>query len=200
MFILDIIINIFSNCVWLAVMIVAMIPTLESKISIPLALSQEVWQGKQLSIISAYIFSVIGTFIPAIFVYLLCKFFKRHTHVMIVEKIRHKLVKKVQKNSIKLQKSQNKLKKYLTLLFFVAIPLPLTGVYTASIIAGFSDLNLYLSMISIFVGELISAGITLLICLYFEGSTLVILIITLIMILLFILCNIIFKIFNKLKN
>ena len=54
----------FINCVWLAVLLVAMCPTLESKIAIPLAMNTAIWGNNAFSATSAFLLSCIGSILP----------------------------------------------------------------------------------------------------------------------------------------
>ena len=188
-----------SACVPLAVMLVAMIPTLESKISLPFALSQEIWQDSALGLLPAYVCSVVGAMLPAFVVYYLCKFIKSKTDILIVEKFTTKLYEKYKKNSEKIEKSNN-FNKYLLLCLFVAVPLPLTGVYSASVVSALCNLKALPSFLAIFIGELISAGITLILCLFFKNSIFFLLLITLCLIFIFVIFSFVWSKIKKLKG
>ena len=79
----------------------------------------------------------------------------------------------------------NNFTKYFMLTAFVAIPLPLTGVWSGSLILGLSNLDIKMGIISIIIGAIISAGMISLICNIFSNSISYILIISFIIILVF---------------
>ena len=63
----------FSGCVFLAVMLMALIPTIESKIAIPFGLSYAIWGEATLSPIVAFICAYIGSMLPSIFIILIVR-------------------------------------------------------------------------------------------------------------------------------
>ena len=83
------------------------------------------------------------------------------------------------------------------LCFFVAVPLPLTGVYTGSLIAGLSNLKIWQSFIAIAIGELISCFVIFLLCTIFENSVGYILLVSLILVAVFVLFDLIFMFIKK---
>lgn len=162
--------DIFVSNAWLAVLIVAMIPTLESKIALPLGMNYAIWGNGALSPISALIFAFIGSIIPSFFVMIIGRKIKKHTSFCLHSKFFQKYAVK----SVQIEK-QKSFKKYLALACFVAIPIPLTGVWSGSLIAGLSNLNPSYSFISIAIGSLISTIIIALLCTIFNHSITVLL-------------------------
>jgi len=47
-FLVDFFSNNFENCIWLAIILIAICPTLESKIAIPLAMNTDIWGNNAL--------------------------------------------------------------------------------------------------------------------------------------------------------
>lgn len=173
--------NNFSSCVWLLTILVALIPTLESKIAIPLALNSAIWGTKALSPFYAFLFGFLGSIIPCFFVMLLSRKLKDKTTSFFVNK-------KYMFKANKIGKSEG-IKKYILLTTFIAIPLPLTGVWSGSIIAGMSSLKLKYAFLSILIGALISSAITTLLCCFFENSVTAILIISILIIIVFMIAD-----------
>jgi len=66
------------------------------------------------------------------------------------------------------RRADAKIKRYehLALIVFVAIPLPFTGAWTGSLIAYLFDLKFFRSLVTIFIGVIISVVITTLLYLY----------------------------------
>ena len=91
-------------------------------------------------------------------------------------------------------------KKCLYLCGFVAIPLPLTGVYTGSLIAGLSNLKLWQGFLSVTIGGLLTCiGMTI-ICSLFENSAFYIFVMSLIFVGAVLLVNLAIFLVNKIKN
>ena len=172
--------EIFSSNAWLAVAILSMIPTLETKIALPLGINRAIWGSHALSPISALFFSFIGSLIPSFFVMLAGRKIKKHTAFCLHSSF-------FQKYAIKGASLNNKssFHKYLALACFVAVPIPLTGVWSGSLIAGLSNLKLSYAFLSIAIGSLISTCIIALLCTVFNNSLTVLLMIILTLIIIF---------------
>lgn len=194
--IIDFFSNNFNNCVWLAVIIVSIIPSLESKIAIPFAMNTDIWSTNALSPIGALFISFIGSLIPCLFVMILSRKLKQKTSGFVCSKFFNKYISK----SSTIDNKQKNFTKYLMLIGFSAIPLPLTGVWSSSIIAGLSKLDLKYSFISIAIGNFISTFSITLLCTLFTNSISYILIISFIIIILFLLIDLIISMFNSFKK
>ena len=181
----------------LVVILVAMIPTLESKIAIPLGLSYAVWGEGTLSPILSFVCAYLGSMIPCIFVLLLTRKIKNKTSGFVHDKFFSKVSEKYQKRLEKLSGKGKTIYKLTALSFFVAIPLPLTGVYAGSLIGGLSNLKIWQSFIAIAIGELISCTVVILLCTLFENSAFYVLIASLILVVLFVLFDLILMLIKK---
>ena len=58
----------FSGCVFLAVILMAMIPTIESKIAIPFGLSYDIWGEATLSPIASFACAYVGSMLPSVLI------------------------------------------------------------------------------------------------------------------------------------
>ncbi len=195
-YILDFFRQNFSNCVWLVIILVAMCPTLESKISLPLALNTAIWGSNILSPLSAFLLSFVGSIIPSYVIMFIIRKLRQKTTGFITNKF-------LQKYKLRSQNIQNKsstIKKYIALGVFVAVPLPLTGVWTGSLIAGLLNLNIHYAFLSITIGSLISTSSTLLLCSIFENSITYIFMITLVIIIVVMLGDLIFSLISTNKG
>jgi len=134
---------------WFQIFFGSMIPWIESRYVIPYAMWEFQWHWWQ-----AFPLAVLGNMLPIPFVLLFFKFvekflrrFKFWTKTMnwLFERTR--------------RKADAKIRRYETLglLLFVAIPLPFTGAWTGSLIAYLFDLNFSRSLLTIFLGVVISA-------------------------------------------
>ena len=186
-FILDFFKDNFANCIWLAVILVAMCPTLESKISIPLAMNTAIWGTNALSPLSAFALSFIGSIVPCYLIMFLVRKIKKKTTCFVVDK----LFSRYSSKSQNIDGKSSNFKKYLALTAFVAVPIPLTGVWTGSLIAGLTNLNLHYCFIAITLGALISSGAITLLCTVFENSISYIFMVSLIIIVVFMITDLI---------
>ncbi len=134
--------------------ILAMTPIGELRASIPFAVELH-----QMSWFSAYLISVIGNMIPVFFIFIfldpVVSFFSRISKTF--EKMINVLFKKTKKDNEKRIKKRG----YLALIGFTAIPLPISGAWTASLVAYLFGLDYKKSFGSIFIGVLLAGFIVL---------------------------------------
>lgn len=133
---------------YIYVLLLSMVPLIEQRGAIPLGIITY-----DLSPALVFLISLIGSFLPAPFIYL---FFDKILAWMKTVKQFNKFTgfidKKVQKGSVKLEKC-----KEIGLITFVGIPLPTTGLWTGTAVATFMGLDFKKSMICVFLGGVISA-------------------------------------------
>ena len=188
----------FSNCVFLAVIILALIPTVESKVAIPFGLSYAIWGDATLSPFVAFICAFIGSMLPCFIIIFIVRKIKNKTTGFVHDKFLQKVQKRYQKKLDDLDKKEKTFQKLVLLALFVAVPLPLTGVYSGSLIAGLSDLKIFSSFVAIAVGELLSCLAILILCMLFENSVFYIFITSLIILGVFLIFEICFALIKKL--
>ena len=125
-----------------------MVPLIEQRGAIPVGIL-----GYQMNPWLVAIVSLIGSFIPAPFIYF---FFNRIFAWMKTIKLFDKFTNFVEN---KVQKGSKKLEKYkeIGLITFVGIPLPTTGLWTGTAVAAFMGLDFKKSMVCVFLGGIISA-------------------------------------------
>lgn len=135
----------------LTVLIISATPILELRAGIPLA----IYLGFDPA--EAYLISVIGNFLPVPFILItlekLIGVFSRFGFIWeLYEKIRQRV-----------ERNRNLVEKYgyVGLTFFVAIPLPVTGAWTACLLAFLLNLSKLKSSISILAGICIAGVIVL---------------------------------------
>lgn len=179
----------FSQCVWLAVLIVSIIPTIESKVAIPFGMASHIWGDNALSPLVSFCVACLGSMLPAILVIIFARFVRNRASGFVYDKFVTKVERKFQRNFDKLSAGTNDLKKCMLLCLFVAVPLPFTGVYSGSLIAGFTNIPIVKSFLAIFVGEIISCSVVSLLCLVFENSTFYVLVVSLVLIGVYLLVN-----------
>jgi uncharacterized membrane protein len=134
----------------LYVALMSMIPLIEQRGAIPVGIL-----AYHLNPWLVFLVSLLGSFIPAPFVYL---FFNKILAWMKKVKMLHKFTDFIDK---KIQKGAKQVEKYMEigLTIFVGIPLPTTGLWTGSAIAAFLGLDFKKSMVCVFLGGIISAVI-----------------------------------------
>lgn len=148
--------SLFFDNAFLGTFIASMLPVIEARGAIPLGLSNDLWLSP-LNPINTFISSFLGatlmTLILLLVTYPICAYLKRLKFVKsFIEKLENKV------NKIKKEKditNKTEFKKYLFLCLFTALPVPLTGYYTASLIASFCSFNKWKSLIAISLGNLI---------------------------------------------
>lgn len=156
------IVNIFNGNPLMATFIVALLPIFELRGAIPFGMSVKIWGELALSSTQAFLISFFATMliipvVTIIFVPLLNFFKKTKTFKNFSEKILNHFKNKA--NTVNKTKSNSRLKKMLAIIGFVAVPLPLTGVYTGSVMAVLIGLNFYETLIACATGNLIAGVI-----------------------------------------
>lgn len=181
----------FSNYAFLAVFFLSMVPTLESKVAIPFGLSKLVWGEKALSVFSACFWAGLGCFLPSLLVFWVTRILKEKACGVLIEKIESKYKKNM-------HKSISDFKKCLFISMFVAVPLPLTGVYSGAVVAALSNLKFWKAFCSLLVGEAISCLIVAIVSSCFRDSS-VVFVIVICLILVFLLYELSKYILKKVK-
>lgn len=217
---MDSVLNFFSESLgglaWLAVLLVAMLPLAEAKVAIPFGMAVEVWGTNALSPFVAGAMGFIGSMIPCFFIILFLKplmahlkktklfgkiallfegiFTKKaHSNTVRIEKIKAKHNLKNETLQQKNKKPRNRFLEMITLLFFVALPLPLAGVWTSSAIAGFSDMKFWPSVLAIAIGNLFEVIFITLIGVLLIDSIMLMLYITIALVALYVIIAIVVK-------
>lgn len=181
------------------VLLVSLIPMLESKVAIPLGLSVQIWGDGVLSPPFCFVLSVIGGCIPVFIVVLICRRIKKRMSGFVYDKFLSKVEKRYSNNIKKLGQKNSEFKKCVALALFVAVPLPLTGVYSGSIIAGFSTLNVWKAVLSVCIGYVFSCMFVLCLSTLFENSAFITLFLSIGLVALFVLINLVNILFKKIR-
>ena len=140
---------------------IAMLPIFELRGAIPFAMSTSLWGDKALSIGTAFLVSFIGSSIIIPLVALLFKpFLIWLKNSKLFKNIALKLENRINQKGKSFENKNSKLKKMLGIIFFVGVPLPLTGAYTGTALAVTIGLNFYDTLLSVLIGNLI-AGVVI---------------------------------------
>ncbi len=149
--------NFFTNTLGahFGVIICSMIPIIELRGGIPLgmALGLPWWQS--------FLFAVIGNMLPVPFILLFINKFigwMSRSKVKFFNKIGNWLVNKAEKNRGKIEKYS-----FFGVCLFVAVPLPVTGAWTGSLVASTIGMKFWKALLSCFLGVLIAATVVTLI-------------------------------------
>ena len=186
---LDFIAKLFANHPDLAIFFVSLLPTIESRTAIPFGLSKQIWGSQLLSPPVVGVVSFVGSMLPAFFVIIFVRWLKNKTSGFVFDKFTQKVQARIQKHFDKFSQKENTFKKCMFLVGFVALPLPLTGVYTGCLIAGFSKLKVWQSFLSVLVGEVFSCVCLTVLCACFDNSAFYILLFSFGIALMFLLVN-----------
>lgn len=135
----------------LCVLFCSMIPIIELRGAIPMAavFGLPWWQ--------AYLLSVLGNMIPVPFILLFINTIIKWTsnsRVKFFNKFANWLLAKAEKNREKIEKYS-----FWGVCFFVAIPLPVTGAWTGSLVASTIGMKFWKALLSAFLGVLIAGAI-----------------------------------------
>lgn len=139
----------------LCVFFCSMLPVIELRGAIPMAFALGLpwWQ--------AYLISVIGNLLPVPFILLLINLvikWMASSKVTFFNKIANFLLKKVEKNRERIEKYS-----FWGLFLFVAIPLPMTGAWTGSLVAAVIGVKPLKAFLSALLGVLLAGVIVTLI-------------------------------------
>ena len=136
----------------LGVLLCAMLPIIELRGAIPLgaALGLPWWQN--------YLFAVLGNMLPVPFILLFVKKLiaaMTKSNVKLFCKIGTFLAAKAEKNRSRIEKYS-----FWGVCLFVAIPLPMTGAWTGTLVASVIDMKFWKALLSCFIGVLL-AGVVM---------------------------------------
>ncbi|MBQ9791383.1 MAG: small multi-drug export protein [Clostridia bacterium] len=172
-----------SNNLIFIILLVAMIPVIELKGAIPFGASIEIWGAKALSVWESFLYAYIGTTLISIIIILL---YKKVLDILlkwnVTKNFATKIIDKLNGHKdeidgqVKSSKINKRLAKALAIGTFVAVPLPLTGVWTGAALCTVLKMPVLDSILSVVLGNLICGLIVTLVSKQFEAYTHIILI------------------------
>lgn len=166
----------FSNIIWIAVFIMCLLPVFEGRIAFPFAINEKLLGVNKMSPVLAIVTCFLASIFLTLFLLVFFKSFKKFLRRFnLFEKIFSKLDILIEKKSVNIKNKNNK---YLYLSLFVLIPLPLTGVWSGSLIASFLNLDFKKSLIAIVAGNLLCLILIFILNLFLKDFTIVLLIIS----------------------
>lgn len=172
----------------------SIIPLLEAKISIPIAINQQLWGDNVLQIYWAGTIAFFSSTLVAIILFQISKkIFKSIKNKNKLKKLTHFLSKKAENFSQKNKKTA------WILFFFVACPIP-SGLYTASFLLAFLNFDITKSLLILILGNFVNCFLVCLMCFVLKPFSSLILTIFLIIAILTIIYEIfefVFSVFYK---
>ena len=204
----ELFVAIFGTNSWLATIIISMIPIIELRGAIPFGSAVSLWGENALAVWQSFLYSVLGcSIVCVILTFLFWPIFKWLKGTKLFKKfanaIENKLNRSSQNINDKVQKESNDKKtwwiKWWGVFAFVAIPLPLTGVWTGTCIALFIGLNKRDTMLSVILGNLVAGIIMMIISYFFADNTMIVLWVFLALVAVFVLVLWIRALIRKLK-
>lgn len=193
----------------LATVIISMIPIIELRGAIPFGSAVELWGEYALPVWQSFLYSVLGcSIVCVILTFLFWPIFKWLKSTKLFKKLALAIENKINNSSKsineKTQNEKNEKKihwiKWWGVFTFVAIPLPLTGVWTGTCIALFIGLSKKDTMLSVILGNMVAGIIMLAITYLFGDNTLIVLWLFLGLVLIFALVLCVRAIIKKIKN
>ena len=200
---------IFGTHSGIATFIISMIPIVELRGAIPFGAAEAMWGANALPVWLSFLISLAGSsLVCVILTFLFLPIFNWIKQTRVFKRFAEWLENKISKNSQKISdnakneknEKKKKLVKWLGVFAFVAIPLPLTGVWTGTAIAIFMGMNKTAIMSSVLTGNLIAGLIMMAISYLFADNTIIVLWVFLALIVLFVLAAFCKKLIDKIKN
>ena len=149
---------------YIIVFLISMVPLIELRVAIPYAV------GMGLDILPSCIVAVIGNMLPVPFIFLFArKILEWGKDKKYIGGFFTWCLEKGEKGGRKLEAKAGK-GLYVALLLFVGIPIPGTGAWTGTLAASILNMDFKKSMLFVFLGLLLAAGIMLLASLGLFGA------------------------------
>ncbi len=172
-------VSIFGDNVVLATILISLVPMIELKGAIPFAMSKGFWAENALGSWQAYGYAFLGSILivpilalvfEPIYNYLKTKKFFQKVVDFFVGDIKKRSEKVDEQNESKTKNKRFWLK-ILTIVLFVAFPVPLTGVWTGTCFAVLLGLNFWWTCASVIFGNAICGAIVTFLCTAFPNAT-----------------------------
>mgnify|MGYP004531726115 CR=1 FL=1 len=201
--------NLFGDHVILATILIAMLPIVELRGAIPFGMSIDFWGSNALNAVDSFLVSFLGSslvvpiialvFIPILNWLKKTKLFKNLAH-KIENRIKTKS-EKIENDAEDSKKAKSKFwLKVIGLFAFVAIPLPLTGVYTGTCVGVVLGFSFWQVCAIVIAGNLVAGLIMTFICSIFPAFTSIILYVFLGLVVVFAVYGLIKSLINKRKQ
>ena len=145
------------------VALISIIPIVEARLAIPIGIQYGIHP------VFSWLLAFAGSsLIVPLLLLVLIPFIKWLSKTKVFRRIGETLYEKFEKKSENVEKSGSDFKKMLGVFLFVAVPLPLTGVWTGSAVASIVGLKLPKATLAVVLGNLVASGIITLLCYFLE--------------------------------
>lgn len=200
---------IFGEHSGIATFIISMIPIVELRGAIPFGSATGFWGENALELWQSLLVSLAGSSLVCIILtFMFWPIFKWLKQTKIFRKIALWVEKKLNRNAeninnkVKTEKDAKKIKwlKLIGIFGFVAIPIPLTGVWTGTCLALFIGLNKKETMTTVALGNIVAGLLMTLISYFFADNTMIVFYAFFVLIGIFVLYGVIRSIIKKVKN
>ncbi len=201
-------VKIFGANSWLATLIISMIPIVELRGAIPFGSATAFWGENALPLWLSFLVSVAGSSLVCIILtFAFWPIFKWLKKTKVFRKLATFIENKLSKNSENIDKKtkdeKNEKKifwlKFWGVLVFVAIPLPLTGVWTGTCLGLFLGLTKLQTMLAVIPGNICAGLIMTIVSYFFADNTLIVLLAFLALVIVFIVYEVIKSLIKKHK-
>lgn len=205
----ELFVTIFGSHSEIATLLISMIPIVELRGAIPFGSATAFWGENALSLWASFGVSVLGsTLVCVILTFLFWPIFNWFKKTKWFKKLADFIERKLNKNSqniqdkAKAEKSAKKIfwLKFLGVLVFVSIPLPLTGVWTGTCLGLFLGLTKLQTMAAVIPGNLCAGLIMTLVSYFFADDTMIVLLAFLALVVVFVLYEVIKTLIEKKIN
>ncbi|MBR7172314.1 MAG: small multi-drug export protein [Clostridia bacterium] len=205
----ELFVTIFGSHSWLATIIISMIPIVELRGAIPFGSATAFWGDDALSLGESLLYSLIGsTLVCIILTFLFWPIFKWLKSTKTFKKLAFWVERKLNRNAegiekkTQSEKDANKIKwlKIIGIFGFVAIPLPLTGVWTGTCLALFIGLNKKQTMATVMLGNVVAGLLMTMISYFFKDNTMIVFYAFFILLGVFVVYEVIKSLIRKHKN
>lgn len=205
----ELFVTIFGSHSWLATIIISMVPIVELRGAIPFGAAKDFWGENALSLGESLLYSLIGSTVVCVILTFFfwpvlkwlkgTKMFKRLA--LWVEKKLNRNAEGIEKKT-QSEKDEKKIKwlKIFGVFGFVAIPLPLTGVWTGTCLALFIGLNKKQTMTTVILGNVVAGLLMTMISYFFKDNTMIVFYAFFILVGLFIVYEVVKSLVKKHRN
>lgn len=174
---------IFGEHSAIATLVISMIPIVELRGAIPFGAATAFWGENALPLWQSLLVSLAGsTLVCIILTFLFMPIFNWLKKTKVFKRLANWVERKLNRNAESIDKKTQEEKdkkrvlwlKLVGIFAFVAIPIPLTGVWTGTCLALFIGLNKKQTMISVILGNLVAGLIMTLISYFFADNTMIV--------------------------
>ena len=200
--------SIFGSHSIIATIIISMFPLIELKGGIPVGMSQDFWGVNALNGTQAFLYALLGScLVVPIIALVFTPILNWLKKTKLFRKLGEMIDKKVKKHSESIEAKTDTEKsntkkvwiKILLIFAFVAVPLPLTGVWTGTCVAVAIGLKFWQICLTVILGNIVAGLIIVFVCSIFPQFTTVLFLIVLAIIALLIVFTIVKYIISSKK-